>query len=80
MQLRKALIKWMRYIAFACRVFNTVYSLAKRCRAFSDIEDEIELQIRNGVDMVVGLDSLKTAVKIADHIAKDIKNEIFTQT
>ena len=36
-----------RYITSTCRVFNTVYSLAKRCRPFSDVEDEIELQIRN---------------------------------
>ena len=51
------------YIAYTCRVFNTVYSLEKRCRPFSDIKDEIELQIRNGVDMGVGLHSRKTAVK-----------------
>ena len=60
----------------ASRIFNTVYSLAKRCRPFSDIKDEIGLQIRNGVDMGVGLYS---AVKIVDFIAKDIKNEIFTK-
>ena len=29
--------------------------------------------------MGVGLHSRKTAVKIVDHIAKDIKNEIFTK-
>ena len=29
-----------RYIASTCRVFNTVYSLAKRCWPFSDIKDE----------------------------------------
>ena len=68
-----------RYIASTYRVFNTVYSLAKRSRPFSDVEDEIELQIRNGVDMGVGLHSRKTAVKIVDHIAKDIKKEIFTK-
>ena len=61
------------------RVFNTVYSLAKRSRPFSDVEDEIELQIKNGVDMGVGLHSHKTAVKIVDHIAKEIKKEIFTK-
>jgi len=43
-----------------------------RCRPFSDIEDEIKLQIRNGVDMGVGLHSRKTAAKIVDHVAKDI--------
>ena len=69
-----------RYIASTCRVCNTVYRLAKRCRPFSDVEDEIELQIRNGVDMGVGLHSRKTAVKIVDHFAKDTKNEILIKT
>ena len=32
-----------RYIASICRVFNTVDSLAKRCRPFSDVKDKIEL-------------------------------------
>ena len=68
-----------RYIASTCRVFNTVYSSAKKSRPFSDIKDEIELQIRNGVDMGVGLHSPKTAIKIVDHIAKDIKSEILTK-
>ena len=47
--------------------------MAKRCRPFSDIGDEIELQIKNGVDMGVVLHSRKTAVKIVDHIATQIK-------
>ena len=59
-----------RYIASTCRVFITVYSLAKRCRPFSDIKDEIELQIRNGVDMGIGLHSRKTAVKVIDYIQR----------
>ena len=70
---------WTPCLASTCIVFNTVYSLAKRCRPFSDIKDEIELQIRNGADMGVGLHSRKTAVKIVDHIAKDIKSKIFTK-
>ena len=37
------------------------------------------IQIRTGVDMGVGLHSRKTAVKIVDHIAKNIKNEIFAK-
>ena len=36
-----------------CRVFNTVYSLVKRNRPFSGIEDEVELQIKNEVDIWV---------------------------
>ncbi|XP_076324017.1 uncharacterized protein LOC143232444 [Tachypleus tridentatus] len=46
--------------------------LAKQSGPFSDVEDEIELQIKNGLDMGVGLHSHKTAVKIVDHIAKEI--------
>lgn len=61
------------------RVFNTVYSLAKRGRPFSDVEDEIDLQIKNGVDMGVGLHSRKTVVKIVDHIAKEIKKKVFNK-
>ena len=61
-----------KYSRSTCKVFDTVYSLAKRSRPFSDVEDDIELQIKNGVDMGVGLYSRKTAVKIVAHIAKDI--------
>ena len=66
-------------IQSTCTVFNTVYSLVKRNRPFSNIEDEVELQIKNGVDMGHELHSRKTAVKIVDHIAKEIKNEVFAQ-
>ena len=66
-------------IQFTCRVFNTVYSLVKRNQLFSDIEDEVELQIKNGVDMGYGLHSRKTVVKIVDHIAKKIKSEVFAK-
>ena len=62
-----------------CRVFNTVYSLVKRNRPFSNIEDEVELQIKNGVDMGQRLHSRKTAVKVVDHIAKEIKSKIFAK-
>ncbi|XP_015675691.1 E3 SUMO-protein ligase KIAA1586 homolog [Protobothrops mucrosquamatus] len=68
-----------KYLRTTCRVFNTVYSLAKRCKPFSDIEAEIEVQIKNGLDMGIGLHSRKTAVKIVDFIAKEIKKEIFTK-
>ena len=40
-----------KYIRSTCKVFNTVYRLGKRRRPFSDVEDEIERQIKNGVDM-----------------------------
>ncbi|XP_032074342.1 E3 SUMO-protein ligase KIAA1586-like [Thamnophis elegans] len=61
------------------KVFNTVYSLAKKCKSFSDIQKEIEVQIKNGLDMGIGLQSRKTVVKIVDFIAKAIKKEIFTK-
>ncbi|XP_075053943.1 E3 SUMO-protein ligase KIAA1586-like [Mixophyes fleayi] len=68
-----------KYFSTTCRVFNTIYSLTKRCKPFLDIEDEIELQMKNGLDMEIGLHSRKTAVKIVDFIAKEIKKEIFTK-
>ena len=66
-----------KYSRSTCKVFNTVYSLAKRSRPFSDVEYEIELQIKNGVDMGVGLHSRKSAVKIVAHISKDIRCQYF---
>ncbi|XP_048356244.1 E3 SUMO-protein ligase KIAA1586-like [Sphaerodactylus townsendi] len=60
-----------------CRVFNTVYSLAKRCQPFSDIEDEIEVQIKNGLDMGIELHSHEAAEKVVDFIAKETRKEIF---
>ena len=68
-----------KHIAFTCKLFNTVYSLAKRSRPFSDIEDAIDLWLKNGVDLGVGLHSRHTAAKIVDHVANDIKNDIFTK-
>ena len=35
--------------------------------------------MKNGVDMGHGLHSCKTAVKIVDHIAKEIKSEVFAK-
>ena len=66
-------------IQSTCRVFNTVYSLVKRNRPFSDIENEVELQIKNGVDMGHGLHSRKTAAKIVDYITKEIKSKVFAK-
>ena len=66
-------------IQSTCRVFNTVYSLVKRNRPFSDIEDEVELQIKNRMGMDHGLHSRKTAAKIVDHITKEIKSEVFAK-
>ena len=51
-------------IASICKLFNIVYSLPKRSTPFSDIEDTIELQLKNEIDLDVGLHSRLTAVKI----------------
>ena len=67
-------------IQSTCRVLNTVYSLVKQNRPFSDIEDAVEPQIKNGVNMGHGLYSRKTAVKIVDHITKKIKSEVFAKS
>ena len=69
----------VKHMNSTIKVFNTVYSLAKRSRPFCDIEHEIELQIKNGVDMGVGLHSRKTAVKIVGHIATQIRKELFSK-
>ena len=67
------------YIKSTIKVVNTVYNLAKRNRPFSDIENKIELQIKNGVHMGVGSHSRKTAVKIVNHIAMQIRKDLFTK-
>jgi len=53
----------MRDILPRLAEFLNSLQFGKRCRPFSDIKDEIELQMRNGIDMGVGLHSRKTAVK-----------------
>ena len=68
-----------KHMASTCKLSNTFNSLAKRSRPFSNIEDAIELQLKKGVDFGVGLHSRHTAVKIFDHVAKEIKNDIFTK-
>ena len=46
-----------KYMDSTNRVFNTIYSLAKRNRPFSDVKDEIQLQMKNGLDLGIGLHS-----------------------
>ncbi|XP_070599993.1 E3 SUMO-protein ligase KIAA1586 homolog [Erythrolamprus reginae] len=67
------------YEQTVCRVFNTIYSLAQRCKPLTDIEGQIEVQIKNGLDMGIGLHTCKTALKIVDFIAKGIKKQLFTK-
>ena len=55
-----------------CRALDIVCSLAKCSRSFSNVKDEIKLQIKKRVDIRVGRHSRKIAVKIVHHIAKKI--------
>ena len=68
-----------RKIESTVRVFNTVYSLAKRNRPMSDITDEIDLQVKNGVDCGICLHSRYTATKIVSHISVQLRKQIFSQ-
>ncbi|XP_026544682.1 E3 SUMO-protein ligase KIAA1586-like [Notechis scutatus] len=67
------------HLRITCRVFNIVYSVAQRCRPLSDVESNIELHIKNGLDLGIGLHSRETAVKIVDFIAKEMKTKLFTK-
>ncbi|XP_065654519.1 E3 SUMO-protein ligase KIAA1586-like [Hydra vulgaris] len=66
-----------KFISSTTRIFNTVYSLAKRNRPFSDIESVIELQVKNGLDIGTGLHSRHSESKIVEHIAQETKKELF---
>uniref|UniRef100_A0A7N5JPL1 KIAA1586 n=1 Tax=Ailuropoda melanoleuca TaxID=9646 RepID=A0A7N5JPL1_AILME len=57
------------------KVFNTVYSLVKHNRPLSDIEGATELQEKNGE--VNCLNTRYSAIRIAEHIAKEMKMKIF---
>ena len=38
-----------KHIASTCKLFKTIPSLAKMSRPFSDVEDAIDFQLKNGV-------------------------------
>ena len=56
-----------KYMGSTCSIFNTIYSIAKRNLPFSAVEDEIELQIKNGLDIGVGLHSRHTVFNCWPH-------------
>ena len=64
-------------VSSTCKVFRTVYSLAKRNLPFSQVVGSIELQKLNGVDLGAGLHSRQTATKIVGSIAEDIRKTAF---
>ncbi|XP_055497234.1 E3 SUMO-protein ligase KIAA1586-like [Leucoraja erinacea] len=57
-------------------VFRTAYYLAKMNRPFSDHDDLIELQEKNGVTMGTSLHSRFSSTTIVEHIAKKMQTKI----
>uniref|UniRef100_A0A8C0QS39 DUF4371 domain-containing protein n=1 Tax=Chelonoidis abingdonii TaxID=106734 RepID=A0A8C0QS39_CHEAB len=66
-------------IAITSKIFNIVYSLVKRNRPMSDMEDEVELQIENESDLGNCLHSRFSAIRIVEHIAELIRKQIFSK-
>ncbi|CAM5084859.1 unnamed protein product [Eretmochelys imbricata] len=66
-------------IAITSKIFNIVCSLVKRNRPMSDMEDEVELQIKNETDLGNGLHSRFSAIRIVEHIAELIRKQIFSK-
>uniref|UniRef100_H3AY60 HAT C-terminal dimerisation domain-containing protein n=1 Tax=Latimeria chalumnae TaxID=7897 RepID=H3AY60_LATCH len=56
-----------------CRVFRTVYTLAKLNRPFSDLPVVLDLQKANGLDVVRILQSDHSCADIMCHIAKSMR-------
>jgi len=59
-------------------VFRTAYYLAKMNRTFTDHNNLIELQEKNGVNMGASLHSRYSSTKIVEHIAKEMQKKLFT--
>jgi hypothetical protein len=57
-------------------VFRTAYYLAKMNRPFSDHDDLIELQEKNGVNMGTSLHSRYSSTIIVEHIAKKMQTKL----
>jgi len=57
-------------------VFRTAYYLAKMNRPFTDHDNLIELQGKNGVSMGTSLHSRYSSTKIVEHIAKEMQKKI----
>ena len=58
------------------RVFRTVYNIAKSQRPFTDLPQQIDLQVLNGISMRRILHSDKTCAEIAIHITSEMKKNI----
>lgn len=54
-------------------VFRTAYYLAKMNRPFTDHDNLVELQGKNGVNMGTSLHSRYSSTKIVEHIATEMQ-------
>ena len=61
------------------RVFRTAYHLAKEERPFTDHPKLMDLQIANGLDMGILLQSRKTGAEICEFIGKEMQKKIVIQ-
>lgn len=59
------------------KIFNTIYSLVKRNRPMSDIDAMLQLQKINNVEFGSCLQSRFTAIRIVEHIAKELRLNLF---
>ncbi|XP_072564568.1 E3 SUMO-protein ligase KIAA1586-like [Paramormyrops kingsleyae] len=57
-------------------VFRTAYYIAKMNRPFTDHDDLIELQEKNGVNLGTSLHSRYSCTKIVEHVAREMQTKI----
>ena len=63
-------------VDITCKVFRTVYYVAKENRPFVDHSSLIDLQTMNGIRLGRMLHSNVTAADIADHIADEMRKKL----
>lgn len=61
------------------KIFNTAYYLIKNDRPFSDFEDLIQLQKRNGLDLGLTLHSRYSATEIVKHVASEFRKKLMSK-
>jgi hypothetical protein len=61
------------------KIFNTAYYLVKNDRPFTDHEDLIQLQKKNGLNVGITLHSRYSATEIIKHIALEFKKKLISK-
>jgi Domain of unknown function (DUF4371) len=65
-----------KQISNTCKVFNTCYYLIKQERPFADLPHLIDMQVANGLDMGVLLQSRVTAGEICEFIGTTMRQKL----